>query len=156
MDEGSMRADVNVLQPFGGLNNMSIGGTSIDTKDFSLGDLTLVGTIWPMNDPGNGRYFGVATYLTMPTGEYSATRPGLGSNRWSVAIQPAFLFNITPKWSVDLVGDVTIFSDNGDGLGGITVEKAPSFTALGWLNYHASDSTTLSLGVKTNWGGLPH
>lgn len=152
-DVAGMRADVNVLQPFGGLNNMSVGGTSIDTKDFSLGDLTFVGTIWPLNDPENGRYFGIATYLTMPTGDYSATQPGLGSNRWSAAIQPGFLFNIAPKWSVDLVGDVTIYGNNGDGPGGADVEKDPSYTALGWLNYQASDSTVLSVGVTTNWGG---
>lgn len=152
-DVAGMRADVNVLQPFGGLNNMSVGGTSIDTKDFSLGDLTFVGTIWPLNDPENGRYFGIATYLTMPTGDYSATQPGLGSNRWSAAIQPGFLFNIAPKWSVDLGGDVTIYGNNGDGPGGADVEKDPSYTALGWLNYQASDSTVLSVGVTTNWGG---
>ncbi|WP_254657295.1 hypothetical protein, partial [Sphingobium fuliginis] len=55
-DLAGMRADVNVLQSFGGLNNMRIAGTDIDTKHFSSGDLTLVGTIWPLNDPKNGRY----------------------------------------------------------------------------------------------------
>jgi len=152
-DMAGMWADVNVLQPFGRSEQHEHRRDQHRHQEFFFGDLTLVGTIWPMSDLGNGRHFGVATYLTMPSGQYSATRPGLGSNRRSVAIQPGFLFNITPKWSVDLVGDVTIFSDNGDGLGGITVEKALSFIALGWLNYHASDSMTLSLGVKTNWGG---
>lgn len=152
-DIGNMRANVNVLQPFGGLSNMSLGGTNIDSDDFSLGDTTLVGTIWPLNDPENGRYFAIATYLTLPTGNYSATRPSLGSNRWSMAIQPGFVFNVAPKWSVDLAGDVTIYGDNEDGPGGVTVEKDPSYTALGWLNYHASDKTTLSLGATTSWGG---
>lgn len=152
-DIGNMRADVNVLQPFGGLNNMSLGGTNIDSDEFSLGDTTLVGTIWPLNDPENGRYFAIATYLTLPTGSYSATEPSLGSNRWSMAIQPGFLFNVAPKWSVDLAGDVTIYGDNEDGPGGANVEKDPSYTALGWVNYHASDKTTLSVGATTSGGG---
>lgn len=152
-DIGNMRADVNVLQPFGGLNNMSLGGTNIDSDEFSLGDTTLVGTIWPLNDPENGRYFAIATYLTLPTGSYSATEPSLGSNRWSIAIQPGFLFNVAPKWSVDLAGDVTIYGDNEDGPGGANVEKDPSYTALGWVNYHASDKTTLSVGATTSGGG---
>jgi len=152
-DIGNMRADVNVLQPFGGLNNMSLGGTNIDSDEFSLGDTTLVGTIWPLNDPENGRYFAIATYLTLPTGSYSATEPSLGSNRWSMAIQPGFLFNVAPKWSVDLAGDITIYGDNEDGPGGANVEKDPSYTALGWVNYHASDKTTLSVGATTSGGG---
>lgn len=152
-DLGGMRADINVLQTFGSLDNMSVGGAGIETKDFSLGDTTLVGTVWPLNDPENGRYFAIATYLTLPTGEYSATRPGLGSNRWSAAVQPGFVFRFAPQWSVDLAADVTIYGDNDDGPGGVTVEKDPSYTALGWLSFHASDKTTLSLGATTSWGG---
>lgn len=152
-DVAGIRTDVNVLQPFGGLDNMSIGGTAVGTKDISFGDTTLVGTIWPLNDPENGRYFAIATYLTLPTGEYSATEPGLGSNRWSFAIQPGFVFNIAPKWSVDLVGDVTIYGDNDEGPGGANVEKDASYTALGWINYSASDKTMFSAGVTTSWGG---
>ena len=152
-DLAGMRVDVNVLQPFGGLNNMRIAGTDIDTKHFSSGDLTLVGTIWPLNDAKNGRYFGIATYLTLPTGNYSATKPSLGSNRWSVAVQPGFLFNVAPKWSVDVVGGVTIYGDNNDGPGGVQVEKDASYTALGWVNYNASDPTMLSAGATASWGG---
>ncbi len=174
-DLGGMRADINVLQTFGSLDNMSVGGAGNDTiragpsddtvrgedgndvlygdDGFSLGDTTLVGTVWPLNDPENGRYFAIATYLTLPTGEYSATRPGLGSNRWSAAVQPGFVFRFAPQWSVDLAADVTIYGDNDDGPGGVTVEKDPSYTALGWLSFHASDKTTLSLGATTSWGG---
>ncbi|QKR99265.1 transporter [Sphingomonas sp. CL5.1] len=152
-DVAGVRADVNVLQPFGGLHNMRLGGRKIGTKEFTPGDLTLVGTVWPLNDPKKGRYFGIATYLTLPTGDYSATRPGLAANRWSVAIQPGFRFKIAPKWSVDLVGGTTIYGDNHDGAGATTIRKDASYTALGWLNYQASDKTTLSFGGITNRGG---
>lgn len=151
-DIGNMRADINVVQPFGGLSNLSIG-TPLDSDDFSLGDTSIVATVWPLNDPENNRYFAVATYLTLPTGEYDPNIASLGSNRWSVTVQPAYLFNIAPKWSVDLVGDVTVYGDNNDGPGGVTIEKDPSYTALGWLNYHASDATTMSFGVSTTTGG---
>ncbi|MCT9828210.1 transporter [Pseudomonas veronii] len=152
-DIAGMRADVNVLQPFGSLNNMRVGGSDIDTKDFSIGDVTLVGTLWPLNDPEHERYFAIATYLTLPTGNYSASEPGLGSNRWSLSIQPGYLFKIAPQWSVDLVGDVTFYGDNNDGPGGADLEKDPSFTMLGWLNYEASAKTMFSLGFTTTRGG---
>lgn len=152
-DVGDMRADINVVQPFGGLSDMSIGGAPLASDDFSLGDTSIVATFWPLNDPENNRYFAVATYLTLPTGEYDPNVASLGSNRWAVTVQPAYYFNIAPKWSVDVVGDVTIYGDNDDGPGGITIEKDPNFTALSWLNYHASDATTVSFGVSTTWGG---
>lgn len=152
-DVGDMRADINVVQPFGGLSDMSIGGAPLASDDFSLGDTSIVATFWPLNDPENNRYFAVATYLTLPTGEYDPNVASLGSNRWAVTVQPAYYFNIAPKWSVDVVGDVTIYGDNDDGPGGVTIEKDPNFTALSWLNYHASDATTVSFGVSTTWGG---
>ncbi|WP_164135297.1 transporter, partial [Stenotrophomonas maltophilia] len=46
-DIGTMRTDFNVVQPFGGLSNMSIGGAKFATDDFTLGDTTFVATIWP-------------------------------------------------------------------------------------------------------------
>ncbi len=152
-DVAGMRADVNVLQPFGGLNHMSVGGTSIGTKGFTRGDLTLVGTVWPLNEPEKGLYFGIANYLTLPTGDYSATKPGLAANQWSGAIQPGFIFKIAPKWSVSLAGDITIYGNNNDGPGGATIKEDASYTALGWLNYQPNDTTTLSLGAIRNWGG---
>lgn len=152
-DIGDMRADINVVQPFGGLSNMSIGGVPLASDDFSLGDTSIVATVWPLNDPENNRYFAVATYLTLPTGEYEPGVASLGSNRWSMTVQPAYYFSLSPQWSVDLVGDVTIYGDNDNGPGGVTIAKDPNFTALGWLNYHVSDVTTVSFGVSTTWGG---
>ncbi|MBC7133821.1 MAG: transporter [Roseovarius sp.] len=150
---GNMLADINVVQPFGRLDDMSIGGMPLNTKSFSMGDTSLVATVWPFNDPERNRYLAIATYLNLPTGDYNANKAGLGTNRWSLTVQPVYYFNINAKWSVDLVGDVTIYGDNDDGPGGITIKKDPSYTALGWLNYHASDMTTLSLGVSTTRGG---
>lgn len=89
-DIGNMRADINVVQPFGGLSNMSIGGAPIESNDFALGDTSIVATVWPLNDPERNRYFAVATYLTLPTGEYDRDVASLGSNRWSVTVQPAY------------------------------------------------------------------
>lgn len=152
-DIAGMRADINVVQPFGELNNMHIGGMDLATRDVSVGDTSIVSTFWLLNDPVHNRYFAVATYLTLPTGQYSSDKAGLGSNRWSAAVQPAFYFDIAPKWSVDLVGDITIYGDNNDGPGGVTIKKDPNFTGLAWLNYKVADASTLSIGVSATTGG---
>lgn len=54
---------------------------------------------------------------------------------------------------MDLVGDVTIYGDNDDGPGGVTIEQDPSITTLGWLNYHHSDTSTFSVGFSQTWIG---
>jgi hypothetical protein len=152
-DIGNMRADLNVVQPFGGLDDLSIGGTSLESDSFGLGDTSIVFTVWPLNDPERNRYFAVATYVTLPTGDYDSDVASLGTNRWAMTVQPAYYFDLAPKWTADLVGDVTIYGDNDSGPGGMTIEKDPDFTALGWLNYHANDRTTFSVGVSHTWGG---
>ncbi|AER57480.1 hypothetical protein DSC_14180 [Pseudoxanthomonas spadix BD-a59] len=87
-----------MVQPFGGLSNMSIGGQRLASDDFSLGDTSIVATFWPINDPERNRYFAVATWLTLPTGHDDANVSGLGTNRWSVSVQPAYYFNLAPRW----------------------------------------------------------
>lgn len=152
-DIGDMRADINVVQPFGGLSDMSIGGMPLESDNFGMGDTSIVFTFWGVNDPERNRYFAVANYLTLPTGDYDRDQASLGANRWAATIQPVYYFDIAPKWSVDLGGDVTFYADNDSGPGGLTVEQDPDFTVFGWLNYHASDKTTFSIGVKQLWGG---
>ncbi len=97
-DVGDARADINVVQPFGGLSNRSIGGQRLASDDFSLGDTSIVATSWPINDPERNRYFAVATWLTRPTGHDDANVSGLSTNRWSVSVQPAYYFNLAPRW----------------------------------------------------------
>jgi len=76
----------------------SIGGQRLASDDFSLGDTSIVATFWPINDPERNRYFAVATWLTLPTGHDDANVSGLGTNRWSVSVQPAYYFNLAPRW----------------------------------------------------------
>ncbi len=152
-DIGSMRTGINVVQPFGGLSDMSIGGRTQASDEFGLGDTSIVATFWLVNEPERNLYFSVANYLTLPTGDYDPDVASLGSNRWSGAVQPALHYGFAPRWSVELMGDVTIYGDNDDGPGGVTIKKDPSFTAIGWLNYHVSGVTVLSVGVSTTWGG---
>lgn len=150
---GDMLADFNVIVPMGKLSNMQLGGPEIDTKDFGIGDATFVFTVFPYINHDKKQYVGIATYLNMPTGDYDADEPGLGTNRWSMTVQPAYYFNLAPKWSVDLVGDITVYGDNDDGPGGATIEQDPSYTAIAWLNYQATETGMLSLGVSASWFG---
>jgi len=153
-DLGGMIADINILQPFGGFPQAKLGGAELNAQAFGLGDTILVFTIWPVNDPKNNVYFGIATYLTLPTGNYDRDfAVNLSSNRWSVAIQPGLVVPLWDKWSMDLVGDITFYGDNSDGAGGALIEQQPSMTALAWLKYSFSQSTVGSVGITHTYLG---
>ena len=56
-----------------------------------VGDLTLASAFWPYSDRVNRRYFGVAGYLTMPTGSYNSQQPfNTGENRYKSDIQMGY------------------------------------------------------------------
>ena len=56
-----------------------------------IGDLTLASAFWPYSDRVNRRYFGVAGYLTLPTGSYNSQQPfNTGENRYRSDIQMGY------------------------------------------------------------------
>ncbi len=56
-----------------------------------VGDLTFATAIWPYADRVNRKYFGVAGYLTVPTGSYNSQQVfNLGENRYRSDIQMGY------------------------------------------------------------------
>ena len=56
-----------------------------------VGDMTLASAFWPYSDRVNRRYFGVAGYLTLPTGSYNSQQPfNTGENRYRSDIQMGY------------------------------------------------------------------
>jgi hypothetical protein len=152
---GGMTADVNVIQPFGGFNDVKIGGNDLSHEDFNIGNTTLVFTIWPVNNTEKQIYFGIANYLNMPTGSYDSDQSvNLGDNRWSFTVQPALHAKVYDKISVDLVGDITVYADNNDAAPNSgRLSQDPSFTRIGWLNYSFTPATAASIGVSYTYNG---
>jgi hypothetical protein len=81
----------------------------------AAGDLILAATVWLVNKPKSNTYFGITPFVYVPTGSYDRTRPlNLGENRWKFVLQGGFVKGVTPKISIDLVGDVTFYGKNND------------------------------------------
>lgn len=56
-----------------------------------IGDLTFATAIWPYADRVNRKYFGVAGYLTVPTGSYNSQQVfNIGENRYRSDIQMGY------------------------------------------------------------------
>lgn len=71
------------VQPAGSLSGLS--------SDTGIGDLTIATAIWPYHDNITRTYFGVAAYLTSPTGSYSSQKALNNSeNRFRTDLQLGF------------------------------------------------------------------
>jgi hypothetical protein len=151
---GDLETDVTAVVPFGGFSKAELGGQDMSHANFSNGDVEGIFTFWPINDPKNQRYLAIATYVSVPAGQYqSNTQLSLNDHRWSVNIEPDFFFAATPKITFDIGGDVTFWGRNDAAYGGGTLTQDPSANLIIWGTYHFTKATNLSLGVVTNWIG---
>lgn len=88
---------------------------SISTYPMSKGmtDTTIATAIWPYANRSTRTYFGVAAYLSLPTGEYSNTKPlNVGTNRYSTALQMGYQKPITDSIDGAIAFDTMWFGAN--------------------------------------------
>lgn len=152
-DVADHRIDVQFLLPFGRLearDDLSAMG-SVN----GLGDLILAGALWLLNDPDAGRYFGMTSYLFLPTGDYDHNKAlNLGENRWKFVLQAGYITPISERVTLDVVGDVTVFGDN-DALGAThaTLAQKPLYQLQTFLRYHLTPQWDLRAGLSHAFGG---
>jgi hypothetical protein len=78
-----------IQMPYGSIK--PAGSLAMYPTATGVGDLTLASAFWPYSDRVNRRYFGVAGYLTMPTGSYNSQQPfNTGENRYRSDIQMGY------------------------------------------------------------------
>lgn len=67
------------------------GSLSGSPSDTGIGDISLATAIWPYSNRATRTYFGLAAYLTIPTGGYSSMQPfNMGGNRYTTDIQMGY------------------------------------------------------------------
>lgn len=150
---GGYIVDPQFLLPFGRLESKDdlspMGSAS------GVGDLILAATVWLVNRPDSGTYFGITPFLYLPTGEYDRKDAlNLGENRWKFALQAGFITKLSENFTLDLVGDVTVYGDNDKfGAAGVTMKQDPAYQVQGFLRYHLSPGLDLRAGVSHSFGG---
>jgi hypothetical protein len=78
-----------VVLPYG--NVKPAGSLSGSPPDTGIGDIVLATAIWPYSNRETRTYFGLAAYLTIPTGGYSSMQPfNMGGNRYTTDIQMGY------------------------------------------------------------------
>jgi hypothetical protein len=146
---GPVEGLVEILQPYGALTGARIDGVSYQDSG-GLGDTTLAVALWPYKDAASRTYVGVAAYVTLPDGEYTASHTiNLGGNRMVYDPELAFHKGFNATWSIDLTGDVIFYGDNtNSGASGGDLSQHPTLQVQGFVNYAWSGALVSSLGYE--------
>lgn len=150
---GDYLIDPQFLLPFGSLEGK--GSLSGLGRESGVGDLILASTLWLVNRPDSGTYFGLTPFLQLPTGDYDGKRAlNLGENRWRLTLQGGFITPLAEKLLLDVIGDVTVHGKNDDfGPGGAKMTQKPLYQLQTHLRYQLTPSWDLRLGVSQLYGG---
>lgn len=130
------------------------GASSGLPTDSGVGDLTLATAIWPYANRQTRTYFGVAGYLTVPTGSYSNQQLfNFGSNRVSGDIQVAYQTAITKQLDGMIGMDVMWFGTNNQfGRGNAQLTQKPLYTGQIGPIFHFNNTFSLAATYLYIWG----
>lgn len=150
---GGYIIDPQFLLPFGSLEGK--GDLSGLGKESGVGDLILASTLWLVNRPESGTYFGLTPFLYLPTGSYDRNRAlNLGENRWRLTLQGGFITPLADKLLLDVIGDVTYFGKNDDfGATSATLKQKAQYQFQTALRYNLTPSWDIRAGLSHVTGG---
>jgi hypothetical protein len=96
---------------------------------------------------------GTALGVQLPTGEYKNDKLiNLGTNRYTFRPQLGVLHN-REKWSIELTGEVWLYTDNDDFFNGNKLEQDPLYTIQSHLVYTLRPGLWAAAGTGYFYGG---
>jgi hypothetical protein len=118
-----------------------------NTNSNGIGDTTLVFALWPYVDRAKEEYLGLATYLTLPTGEYDKNSAvNIGSNVYQTAFQAGYQRKLIDNVNWMSALDVVLAGDNNQFLGNKKLEKDPLYNFQTGLQYVFNPTYSASVG----------
>ena len=142
-------ADPQIIIPFG---NVSLDTTAGEADASGIGDPMVGGTVWLYNNADTKAAFGVTALLSVPVGHYNKKDAiNLGENRWKLITQAAYTTPIASSYSLDLIGEYTIFGENDDFVAG-SLKQDPQYGVQTHISKHFSERSRLSLSYFHDFG----
>lgn len=142
---GPFTIDPQAIIPYGEveLNNSRSSG---------LGDITVLATLWLINNKESKFFFAYTPYLTIPSGQYRRENVvNMGANRWSTKQELCIGKGLGEKVWLEWVVNAEFYSDNIDALGTdnkkVTSSKDPVFGT----EVHASYNFTKPFFVSVDY-----
>ena len=125
-----------------------------NTNSNGIGDTTLVFALWPYVDRAKEEYLGLATYLTLPTGEYDKNSAvNIGSNVYQTAFQAGYQRKLIDNVNWMSALDFVLAGDNKQFLGNNKLEKDPLYNFQTGLQYVFNPTYSASVGYFYTVGG---
>jgi hypothetical protein len=123
--------------------------------DSGVGDTSFMQAFWPYANHDTQTYFGLATYLIVPTGSYSPTRAfNVGENRYRWALQAGYQTQLLTGLHGMGVADVTWFGDNEEvGQSQQTLEQQALYAGQVSLRYDFNPRYALGANYFYTTGG---
>lgn len=147
-----------VQLPFGSIHPQGL------SSDSGLGDTSMALAVWPYASRETQTYFGIAAYLTLPTGSYDANRAfSLGENRYKTALQVGYEMPLASRLAGMAVFDAVWFGDNTDAplpYKAQKLEQDTLYTAQLGLRYDFNPQYSLAgnyyyvVGGETSYNGV--
>lgn len=144
-------ADVEVILPYA---RQRI--SSLDYRESGVGNVQVGATFWPMADEQQGRWWGLAAYLTAPTGQKRAQGLAVSEDRWALSLESGHIFELGEylggRWSLDLIGQTEFYSrdDSSD------ASRRPLLRGFAHLSWQPSPATRLAVSLRQSWGSREH
>jgi hypothetical protein len=125
-----------------------------NTNSNGIGDTTLVFALWPYVDRAKEEYLGLASYLTLPTGEYDKNSAvNIGSNVYQTAFQAGYQRKLIDNVNWMSALDFVLAGDNKQFLGNNKLEKDPLYNFQTGLQYVFNPTYSASVGYFYTVGG---
>lgn len=139
------------ILPFGSITQARVGGMSLPTAN-GVGDLTVAGAWFPLHSMApTGTTLGIASYLSLPTGNYSVTKASLGSGTVTLTPQIGLIQGLGNGFFLDAAVDTALAFDHTDQ--NINIHEEPSIQAQAYLRYKILPTTQVSFGYSGLFGG---
>lgn len=96
---------------------------------------------------------GTSIQITLPAGQYDSSKlVNIGTNRWSLKPEIGVSKSLGPL-TMELMGSVTLYSDNTDFLEGNTLKTDPIYSIQGHVIYNLKYGIWCALDGTYYWGG---
>ncbi len=160
MDVGGFTVAPQVLLPYGGLFDGSLGGASLESAT-GFGDPIFAAPVWLLNNKPTGTNFAIVPYLFVPLGSYDAGEAlNLGENRWKFDLQAGGTQDLGNGFTLQASADVMWYGKNSDALGrgDGDLKQDNTYQAQIWLSYTppSDKSWNFAVGYSKLWGGVQY
>jgi hypothetical protein len=136
------------------MENKNLPNNIPNTDSNGIGDTTIAFALWPYANREKDEYFGIAGYVSLPTGDYDRNRAiNSGLNIFQTALQAGYQTKISNNINWMTALDTILSTDNSQYLGNNKLEKDLIYNFQTGLQYVFNPTYSVSASYFYTVGG---